>query len=313
MLRLAEAEGDRGLMLEALFVPALTRLYRGELEVSLDACEKGLALYDPEACRQHARKTGQNAGVTMRCYWSLALWHLGYPDQALKACEQTVALAREVAHPFSLAYAYHHAAWLHQHCRLGRTAQQFGQAAIDMGVEQGFAFWGATGSLYRGGGLLLEGKNEEGLADVRQGLEGYRATGAELALPYYLSFLADGLARTGQKAEALAALEEAFAAAYRCHDLFHEPELFRLRGELRAGDDPAAAEADFRRAVEISRERKARSWGLRASMSLGSLWHSQGRTAEARELVAEAFGGFSEGFGTPDLVAARELLDRWGA
>src|SRR5262249_55035085 len=235
------------------------------------ACEKGLALYDAEPCRQHARKTGQNAGVTMRCYWALALWHLGYPEQALKACEQTVALARDVAHPFSLAYAYHHAAWLHQHCRLGDGARQYGQAAIDVGLEQGFAFWVATGTLYRGGGLLLEGKNEQGLADVRQGLQRYRATGAELALPYYLSFLADGLARAGQTAEALATLQDAFAAAHRCHDLFHEPELFRLRGELLEAADPAAAEADFRQAVEISRQRGARSWELRAATSLGSL------------------------------------------
>src|SRR5207248_11611951 len=138
-------------------------------------------------CRLHAGKTGQNCGVTMRCYLALALWHLGRPDQALRVSRETVALARELEHPFSLAYTYHHAAWLHQHCRLGQQARDFGQAEIDLGAEQGFAFWSATGTLYRGAGLLLLGEYDAGLADVEQGLRAYRATGAELALPYYLS------------------------------------------------------------------------------------------------------------------------------
>jgi serine/threonine protein kinase/tetratricopeptide (TPR) repeat protein len=307
ILSLAGEQADAGWGMEAHFVPGLTCLYRGEFEASLKACEAGLAQHDPELCKQHARQTGQNSGVTMRCYLALSLWHLGYPDRALAACEETVALARSLGHPFSLCYAYHHAAWLHQHCRLGPTAQEYGQVAIDVGVEQGFAFWAATGTLYRGGGLLLQGKHEEGLADVRQGLASYRATGAGLAMPYYLGFLADALAHTGHRDESLATIEEALAAGYEFHDLFYEAELYRMRGELRA----QGGEEDLRRSLVISRRQGARMWELRAAVSLGEVRHAQGRTEEARELVQGMLGRFDEGFDTPDLVAARAALERW--
>ena len=219
-----------------------------------------------------------------------------------------------LGHPFSLAYAYHHAAWLHQHCRLGPTAQGFGQAAIDVGVEQGFAFWVATGTLYRGGALLLQGEIEEGMADVRQGLASYRATGAGLAMPYYLGFLADAQARAGRRDEALATIEEALASGYHFHDLFYEAELYRMRGELRArkpSDERGGG--GLPQSLEISRRRGARMWELRGGVSLGELRHKQGRSAEGRGLVESLLGRFEEGFGTPDLVEARAALERWKA
>jgi TOMM system kinase/cyclase fusion protein len=313
VLRLAERQGDPGLMMEALFIPGLTCLYRGEFSESRQACENALVLEDRERCREHSRKTGQNSGVTMRCYLALALWHLGHPLKALKVCQEMVALARTIAHPFSLAYAFHHAAWLHHHCGLGRGAQEYGQAAIDVGMEQGFAFWVASGTLYRGGGLLLQGKHEEGLADVQTGLAAYRATGAELAMPFYLSFLAEALAGVGRPEEALATLEEAFAAANRFHDLFHEVELHRLRAEILMdnGGNTSEVESSLQRALEISRRQGSRSWELRATLSLGTLRHEQGRTEEARQMLAEVLAGFSEGLATPDLTNARTQLESW--
>jgi predicted ATPase len=301
--------------MEALFVPGLTQLYRGEFEASRRHCEQGLALYDPERNRLHARSTGQNSGVTMRCYLALALWHLGYPDQARAHCEEFLALARTLNHPFTLAYALHHAAWLHQHCRLGPEAQAFGQEMVALATEQGFAFWKASGMLYRGAGLLLQKETGRGLADVREGLAAYRATGAELALPYYLSFLAEAQAQSGRIGEALGLLDEALAAAERCHDRFHEAEIWRCRGELllvRAPAEVSAAEASFIRALETARAQAARSWELRAALSLSRLWRRQGKPDEAGRLLAEAYGRFTEGLNTPDLADARALLAEWG-
>jgi serine/threonine protein kinase/predicted ATPase/class 3 adenylate cyclase len=308
ILRLAEAQQDDGMLMEALFVPGLTQTYRGEFEEARRHCERGAALAETERCRHHARRTGQNCAVTIRCYWGLALWHLGYSDQALRCCQEMVALARQLNHPFTLCYAYHHAAWLHQHCRLGNEARAFAQAEIDLAAEQEFAFWAATGRLYRGAALLLLGEHAQGLADVRQGLEAYRATGAELALPYYLSFLAQGQARVGQTEEGLQTLDSALVAADRRHDYFHLAEIHRLRGEWLLDRDPAQAETAFLRSLETARGQGGRSWELRAALSLGRLWHARGRTAEARDLVAGIYATFTEGFGTPDLVDARTWI-----
>src|SRR5262249_5957930 len=148
-----------------------------------------------------------------RCYLSLALWHLGYPDQALAVSHEMVALARQVAHPFSLAYALHHKGWLHQHCRLGAVAQEAGEEESAIALEQGFAFWHATGTLYRAAGLLQQGHQGEARRALEQGLDAYRATGAGLALPFYLSTLGDAYTRAGKFEEALKALDEGLAIA----------------------------------------------------------------------------------------------------
>ena len=89
----------------------------------------------------HVRHTGQNAGVTMQCYWALSLWHLGYPDQALQRTRKAVELARTLKHPFSVAYALCHSGWLHHNCRLGEEVRRSADEEVSLSTEQGFAFW----------------------------------------------------------------------------------------------------------------------------------------------------------------------------
>ncbi len=313
MLELARSLQDPGITMEAHFAPALTLLYRGDHKGSRDHCERGLALDDRERCKLWARHTGQNSGVTHRCYLALALWHLGHPDQALALSRETVALAREVAHPFSLEYALHHAGWLYQHCRLGREAQALGEEQLALAVEQGFAMWRATGVLYRAAGLVLQGRHEEALPQLQQGLTAYRALGAELALPFYLSILAEAHAKAGQTEEGLSAVAEALALAAKNDDRFQEPELHRARGELllsRSADEEA--EACFRHALDVARRQGSKAWELRSAMSLSRLWQRQGKRAEARQALGEVCEWFTEGAQTPDLIDARALLEALG-
>ena len=110
---------------------------------------------DRERTRSWAAHTGHNAGITHRSNLAVSLWHLGYPDQALEANREMLELAREIGHPFSLAYALHHTAWLYQCCRLGPEVQAAAHEAIAVATEQGFALWRATGTFFRGAGLLL--------------------------------------------------------------------------------------------------------------------------------------------------------------
>ena len=131
---------------------------------------------------------GEDAGVTHRCYLALALWHLGFPDKALQLNDEMLELARAINQPFSLEYALHHTAWLYQHCRLGIPTQAAGDEQIRIATEQGFLFWHASGTLYVAGGLLLQGRLEQGLRAAAKGAGSLprhgRRTGASVLLEH---------------------------------------------------------------------------------------------------------------------------------
>jgi predicted ATPase/energy-coupling factor transporter ATP-binding protein EcfA2 len=308
----AERLGDPGILMEALFLRGVTRLYRGDFAGTRDCCAQAVADFDDrERTAFWASVVGEDAGVTHRCYLALALWHLGLPDHALQLNRDMLELARRINQPFSLEYALHHAAWLHHHCRLGRQAQVFGEEQMRIATEQGFLFWHASGTLYTAGGLLLQGRMEQGLQLLQKGLEAYRVTGAQLGLPYYLSMLTDACTQMGQFAEARAALGEAIMLVEKNEERFQEAELYRLKGELllAESEDRSAAEECFRRAVEIADRQQSKAWKLRATMSLARLWQKQGHRKDAFTALRAAYGMFTEGFTTPDLVDAAALLE----
>ena len=257
-----------------------------------------IAKYDDRARTAYwATLIGEDAGVTNRCYLALALWHLGYPDRALQLSRETLALAREINHPFSLEYALHHSGWLHQHCRLGVETEAAGEEQIRIATDQGFPFWHATGTLYRAAGLLLQGKLEAGLALLENGLKAYRATGAGLGLPYYLSLLAEACIQARRFNDARLALDEALALVEKNDEHFQEAELLRLRGELLLAEsgDQTMAEDCFRQAIETARRQQSRSFELRATTSLARLWRRQDRGHEAYEVMTAAHERFHGG------------------
>ena len=306
---------DPGILMEALFLQALTRLYRGDFSGAHECCARALANYDDRARTAYwAARTGEDSGVAHRCYLALASWHLGFPDRALALSREALALARSLRHPFSLEYALHHTCWLHQHCRLGAETQAAGDEEMRIATEQGFTFWHASGTLFSAAGILLHGRLEKGLRLLEKGIDAYRATGAGLGLPYYLSLLGDAFTRAGRFDEARAAFQEALALVEKNDERFQEAELHRLRGELHLAEanDEAAAEECFHRALDTARRQGSRAWELRAAMSLVRLWHKQGRRHEAFTALTSAYGFFTEGFKTPDLVDASALLKELG-
>jgi class 3 adenylate cyclase/tetratricopeptide (TPR) repeat protein len=314
-MALAERLNDPGMLMEALFMPGVTMFYRGEFAAARGCYERAVAAYDDrERTRFWSAYTGHNAGVTHRCYLALVLWHLGYPDQALEVDRQTRELARTIGHAFSLCHAVDFTACLYQFCRLGAEVRAAGEEEMAIAAEQGFQLWHALGTLHQAAGMLLEGRRDEALPLLLKGLTAFRATGAELRLPYYLGMLGDAYTQAGRFEEARKALDEGLAIAEKNDDRFQEAELYRLQGELLLADssDEAAAEDCFRRAIETARRQQSRAWELRASMSLARLWQRQGRRDEARAMLAAVYGTYTEGFTTPDLVDAKALLDSLG-
>ena len=293
---------------------AITRFYRGDFQGSADACDRCAELDDPELSRANARDMGQDTGMSYRCYRALAVWHLGRPDDARRLMAEAVAYSRQADHPFSLAYALHHAGWESYIARRGDDGIAYGEECHALSADQGFPFWKALGQMSRGTGHMVAGRLDEALREVREALAAYLATGSRKSLAEYHGFLAEIHARAGRPDEALAEADEALAIADQSDSRCYEAELHRLRGEaLLALRRSIEAEAAFARSIEVARHQQARSWELRGAMSLGKLWHEQGKVDEARSLLTSTYEAFTQGHETPDLRDARALLDRWSA
>jgi predicted ATPase len=274
--------------------------------------EQGVALYDPQQHHAHAFLYGQDPRMACLSDAAYALWLLGYPDQALQRSHEAITLARELAHPFSVAFALTFTAWLYQHRREVQAAQEGAEAAIALSTEQGFPHWAAMGTICCGWALAMQGQGEAGLAQVRQGIAAWRATGAELFQPYFLALLAEAYGKGGQPEEGLSVLAEALAVAHKHGELVYEAELYRLKGELLLAlsqAHQAEAETCFQQALDIAHRQQAKSWELRAATSLSRLWQQQGKRAEAHEILVPIYGWFTEGFDTADLQEAKALLE----
>jgi len=199
-------------------------------------------------------------------------------------------------------------------------AQERAEAGIALATEHGFTVLLAQGTIFRGWALAEQagepeagqGQREEGIAQMRQGLEVWRATGARVFRPYGLALLAEAHAQIDQIEEGLTLLVEALAVAHDTGERRWEAELYRLKGELllrhAAGHD-AEAEGCFHQALDVARQQQTKSLELRAAVSLSRLWQQQGKRIEARALLAPVYGWFSEGFDTADLQEAKALLD----
>jgi predicted ATPase len=248
-------------------------------------------------------------------YGAATLWHLGYPDQAQRSAQAARKRAAELASPFDVAQALYYGAFTHVCRREVRGAQELAEALIGLCREHGFTLLLAGGMILHGWSVAEQGRPEEGCRALQQGLTAWQATGALSHRPYHLALLAECLGKLSRIEEGLAMLAEGLALARRTGECFWEPELHRLQGELtlgRADAEPSAwgaAEACFRQALAVAQMQKARSLELRSVMSLSRLYRGRGRSAEARPLLAETYGWFTEGFETPDLQEARALLD----
>ena len=327
LLTLAQHEQDPTLLMQAHGVLGMTMFYLGEFLQAPEHFAQGIALYDPAQHHSLAFVYGEDPGVILLAHLAWTLWFLGYPDRALQRSQEALALAQELSHPHSVALALTFAAHLDHFRRESQAAQERAEAAIALCTEHGFPFWLAMGSILRGWALAEQGQREEGIAQMRQGLAGWQATGAKLSSQAFRVIMADACGKVGQAEAGMTALVEARALGGNNGDRLWEGELHRVKGEVllqciepvemmlgAAEAEPFdsaqdEAEACFRQAIEVARQQQARSLELWATMSLCRLWQAQGKREEAQRLLAEVYGWFTEGFDTPDLKKAKALLD----
>ncbi|MCZ6876166.1 MAG: hypothetical protein O7G88_21985, partial [bacterium] len=212
-------------------------------------------------------------------------------------------------HPYTLARGLYWTTILHQLRREWQMVYERAEKAITVAAEQQIALVLALGPIMRGWALAMQGQAAEGLTQLRQGMEAYRATGAELQRPHFLSLLADVHRVMGQPEAGLTALTEALALIEKTGERYYEAELHRLKGGLLLQTGDAEAETCFHQALDVARRQQAKSWELRAATSLARLWQRQDKRQEAYDLLAPVYGWFTEGFDTADLKDAKGLLE----
>ncbi len=270
-------------------------------------------MYDVRAHNSLAFLFGQDPGASNLAYLGLSLWFLGYPDRALQKSEAALALSQELNHPATLAAVLTYLAIIHALCRDWRAAYERAAAAIALSKEQGFPQHLALGTIVHGRAMADRGQPEQGVARIQQGIETRRSIGAEINRLFDLTLLAEAYGAARDLEPGLDALTQGLALAAKTGEGFYESELYRLRGDLLLARDASAAAADaetcYRRALEVARQRRAKSLELRAAISLARLWAGQGRRAAAQELLAPVYAWFTEGFGTADLKQSKALLD----
>jgi predicted ATPase len=312
-LSLAQRLDDPTLLLEVHLALGVSWFFLGQLSQAHAHIEQVVRLYDPQ--QHHAlafRHGNMDPGVGCLAYAGLTLWLLGYPDQALERVNEALTLAQHLEHPFTLARGLCWTTLLHQWRREWQVVSERADTALTVATAQQVALVLALGPIMRGWALAMQGQGAEGLTQLRQGLDAYRATGAEFQRPRFLSLLAEVHRSLGQPEAGLTALSEALTLVEKTGERYYEAELHRLKGELllqHAAPEVSHAEACFQQALDIARRQQAKSLELRAAMSLGRLWQQQGKRQEARALLAGVYHWFTEGFDTADLQEAKGLLE----
>ena len=300
LLAIARASGDSALMLQAHQAMCVTHLCLGIPEVTRDHMDQAAAIYDPSIHSTNTEAFGQDPGVATQAFGSVALWLLGRPHEALAASERSLELARTLDQPSSIAIATHFATMLHQLRGDAAAVAQSAEAAIELAVGEGFSFWHAGALVLRGWARVAraaaagDGDAEEGLADIRRGMDAWLATGSRTYHTYYLGLLADALQRLGRPVEAIAPLDEALAAAGQLPEGLYEAELHRLKGRSIAdsSDGAASARECYRRALSVARTQGAAWFEWRAATDLAGLLRRGGEARESDDLLAATVGRF---------------------
>jgi predicted ATPase len=312
-LVLAERCGEPRLLLTARTNLGVNAYLLGRFTAAQDHLEKGMAL---AAAQPRGESSSQDFGLTCCSYSAVTLFSLGYPEQALERSREAVQLARDLEKPFILAFALYIGSYVHNYRREPEAMLAYAEEAVALCREHNFALWLGGASVQRGWALVELGHVEEGANEIRRGLSAWQATGAAVAKPYFLALLAEAELRMGRRADGLRHLGEGLSVAEELSDRFYEVELHRLKGELmlhsgesRCNNAEVEAEKSYRKALQVARDQSAKSWELRAAMSLVRLLQKQNRRAEARAVLAPIYRWFTEGLDTRDLSEAQALLE----
>ena len=313
LLHLSRRRNDSAGLVMGHYSSGRNLMWVGSFASSRSHLETVVALYDPNSHLSLVRQTGIHPQLAAQAALGVVLFCLGFPDQALAQSNKSIAEARRLPHPPTLAMSFGTGAVL-SIISDDIALEQRVDGLVAVAADQGFPFYRAAAAIYRGWVKAKKADVTEGLSLLRAGSSAYCATGATVWMPLYIALLAGVYEIADQIEEAAARLDQASQLVERTGERWFAAELDRQKGRLllRQGH-PDTAEELYRKALSVAQEQEAKLWELRAAASLARLWRDQGRCGAARDLLAPVYGWFTEGFATPDLKAAKMLLDELDA
>jgi class 3 adenylate cyclase/predicted ATPase len=291
-------------------VSGVTCCWLGEWVAAREYLERGLVLYDPAHRTSYAELTVDDPHVILLTYLAWTLLSLGYLDQARAKREAALAEARRLSRAFTLAHTLSLATHAEAILVGPSGALVHADEMVSLTERQGIGYYLTHAMAFQGWCLTMLGQQEKGITLLTQALETHRRAHGPTRLQTHLTLMADAYCKVRQPQDGLRQLVEAISVTDRTQLRYYEAEMHRVRGDLYLSiHDDGAAEASFREAISVAQHQSAKTWELRAAMSLAGLWVDQGKRAEARDLLAPVYGWFTEGFDTLDLKEAKALLD----
>jgi adenylate cyclase len=312
LLDLALGQADPILVCEGHTAVGVVALYRGDLIAARTHFERSLELSAAQPPSTTIFAGGLYPGIASLVWLVRCLWILGYADQAQQRSQGALALARQTEHAPSLAYAEYILAMLCQCRRETAATHAHADALMSFATAQGLIHRAGQGRILLGWAVAMEGDAATGVHHIQQGLAVHQDMGIKMGQPYYLALLAEAFGRAARPEAGLQVLKEALTLLDTTEERWWEAEMSRLTGALQlqlAIPDGPQAEGCFQRALDVARRQQAKALELRAAMSLSRLWQRQGKRKEARQVLAEVYDWFTEGFDTPDLQDAKALLE----
>ena len=322
-LAIAKQTEDQAFEVEAYRALGATLYYLSEFNSALAHLEAGIERYQP----QHHPVPAflhyvAEPGMTLLSYSAPLLWCLGYPTQAEERIDAAVVIGKNTNHPFSKAVSLYFKTVLYQYQGKVEKVDPAATQMLQICQEHGFSAWEAAATVMKGWARAEQDCFEEGIAIIRKGIAAWEETRGELLLPLFLALLAHAYQRAGQYSLALQTLDSALCVTTRTGERTYAAELARRKGELclilaeeleavskeNTASTVAQAESHFQDALAVARQQSAKSWELRAALSLSELWRTQNRGEDAYNLLKPIYTWFSEGFDTKDLVRAKALL-----
>ena len=293
-------------------VMGISLMYAGDIAEGRAHYDRGIALYDPVEHRPLATRFGQDVRVALLSWRAWAMWLLGYPEAAIADADHALKDAREMGHATTLMFALGVTSITRAWCGNFASANLQVAEEIALADEKGALFWQAAGMMHYSAVSALSDKASSAIQKLTSAIAAWRSTGTTLWMPLFLSYSALACVKLRQFDDAWRFIGEAMTAIETTKEKWCEAEVRRMAGEiaLLSGEpDTIKAQAHFERALEVARQQQAKSWELRAAMSLARLWRDQGKVQQARELLAPVYGWFTEGFDTRDLKEAKALLE----
>jgi tetratricopeptide (TPR) repeat protein len=311
LLERAQANQDEVAIMAAYRMLGFAEFLTGNCIAGRSHLEAAVRVYDYEKHKGVAAIVGQDPNVGNLAMLSWVLVVQGFPDLAIGRAREAIGLAEKLEHAHSKAYALHYASAVYLERGENKLACRAAEAAMNLSEEYGFPVWLTLSRIIKGEALAQLGDAEEGLVELRRGIDEYLATEAQSSLPSHFLGLARALRCAERNETALDAVHEGLEAVERHGERRVEADLYRVQGELlwASPTGQPEAEACLTRAVEIARGQSAKLLELRAATSLAKVWHEQGKTTEARELLTPVYNWFTEGFDTRDLKEAKAVLD----